>query len=133
MHCPKCGNESDFDQKFCRKCGFNLAPISSLVLVDSGRDDEQKPDKVERDKLILRRMVSWMIWGCVILLIGLVLLATGRAFDVPKFLSPLASFLLIGGTATDRSEVAAGGREGFNEISIASGNRRSRRARRDQI
>ena len=82
------------------------------MLADSGRDDEQKPDKVGRDKLILRRMVSWMIWGSVILLIGLVLLATGRAFDVPKFLSPLASFLLIGGTATAAYGVLAALREG---------------------
>ena len=128
MHCPKCGNESDFDQKFCRKCGLNLAPISSLVLVDSGRDDEQKPDKVERDKLILRRMVSWMIWGCVILLIGLVLLATGRAFDVPKFLSPLASFLLIGGTATAAYGVLAALREG-----IASPKELARPKGRDEL
>ena len=31
MHCPSCGNESSIDQKFCRKCGFNLEPVGKLL------------------------------------------------------------------------------------------------------
>jgi hypothetical protein len=58
-------------------------------------------------------MLRWMMWGCLVLLIGLVLLVTGRAFDVPKFISPLAAFLLVGGTAAVGYGVLAALRDGI--------------------
>jgi hypothetical protein len=58
-------------------------------------------------------MYRWMVWGCLVLLIGLVLLVTGKAFDVPKFISPLAAFLLIGGAATAAYGVLAALRDGI--------------------
>ena len=58
MHCPNCGNESDLDQKFCRKCGFNLEPVSKLVA--AGPYLETKSEKLEGDQAILRRMYRWM-------------------------------------------------------------------------
>ena len=54
MHCPNCGNESDLEQKFCRQCGFNLAPVSRLILAGKGDKDDSKLDKTERDKPIIR-------------------------------------------------------------------------------
>ena len=53
------------------------------------------------------------MWGCLILLIGLVLLVTGKAFDVPKFISPLAAFLLVGGAAAAGYGVLAALRDGI--------------------
>ena len=111
IHCPSCGDESDLNQKFCRKCGFNLEPVSKLVA--AGPNLETKSEKLESDQAILRRMTRWMMWGCLVLLIGLVLLVTGKAFDVPKFLSPLASFLLIGGAAAAGYGVLAALRDGM--------------------
>jgi hypothetical protein len=111
IHCPSCGDESTLEQKFCRKCGFNLKPVSKLVAAGPGL--ETKSEKLESDQAILRRMTRWMMWGCLVLLIGLILLVTGRAFDVPKFLSPLASFLLIGGAAAAGYGVLAALRDGM--------------------
>lgn len=111
IHCPSCGHESALEQKFCRKCGFNLEPVSELVVAAPGRD--AKSDAKESDRVILGRMYRWMMWGFLVLLIGLVLLVTGKAFDVPKFISPLAAFLLVGGTATVTYGVLAALRDGI--------------------
>lgn len=112
IHCPSCGHESSPDQKFCRKCGFNLEPVNKLVA--DGRDLEVNPEKLAGDRAILRRMYRWMMWGFLILLIGLVMLVSAKAFELPKFLGPLASFLLIGGTAVATYGVLAALRDGIS-------------------
>lgn len=32
MHCPRCGNNTESDRKFCRSCGFNLEGVAQLLL-----------------------------------------------------------------------------------------------------
>ena len=101
MHCPSCANESGLDQKFCRKCGFNLEPISKLIL--GANDDETKLDKVERDKLLMRRMVRWMMRGMLIMLIGIVMIVVSKQYSVTLFqLLPLAllgNLITLGGVS----------------------------------
>jgi hypothetical protein len=99
MHCPNCGNESDLDQKFCRKCGFNLAPISKLVLAGSGDDDELKLDKVERDNLLMRRMVSWVMRGFLVMLIGVVITVVNKQLKLDQLVGLIGTFLIIGGVS----------------------------------
>lgn len=111
MHCPSCGNESSIDQKFCRQCGLSLESVSKLVA------GHQTPEAIKREAKkneqdVLRRMYRWMMWGCLILLIGVVMLVSGKAFDLPKFLGPLSSFLLIGGAAATGYGVLAALRDG---------------------
>ena len=111
MHCPSCGNESSLEQKFCRKCGFNLEPVSQLVVAGAGK--ETKLERVESDREILRRMYRWMMWGMLILLIGVVMVVSGKAFDLPKFLGPLSSFLMVGGAAAAGYGVLGALRDGL--------------------
>jgi hypothetical protein len=99
MHCPNCGIESDLDQKFCRKCGFNLAPISKLMLVPGGDDDETKLDKVERDKLLMRRMVSWMMRGMLIMLIGIIVIVVNKQLKLDQLVGLLGTLITLGGVA----------------------------------
>lgn len=101
MHCPGCGNESSLDQKFCRKCGFNLEPISKLVVQRSPSEDIQ-PNKHEQEKALVRRMFRIMGWGLLIVLIGVVLLVMARAPApglLENVLGVLSLILLLGGTA----------------------------------
>jgi hypothetical protein len=101
MHCPSCGNESSLDQKFCRKCGFNLEPVSKLV-VQCPPAQEVQLDKHEQDKALTRRMFRIMGWGLVIVLIGVVLLVITRGFAPDRLvnlLGLLGSIFLLGGTA----------------------------------
>jgi len=111
MHCPSCGNESSLEQNFCRKCGFNLEPVSQLVVAGAGK--ETKLERLENDRAILRRMYRWMMWGLLILLIGVVLVVSGKAFDLPKFLGPLSSFLMVGGAAAAGYGVLGALRDGL--------------------
>jgi|SRR5215471_606020 len=97
MHCPNCGNESDLDQKFCRQCGFNLAPVSKLIQAGSG--DESQLDKVERDKLVVRRMVSWMMWGLLIMLIGIVFTVVNKQLKVDQLVGLVGTLLILGGVS----------------------------------
>lgn len=101
MHCPSCGNESSLDQRFCRKCGFNLEPISKLVVQRSPFEDIQ-PDKQEQEKALVRRMFRIMGWGLLIVLIGVVLLVMARAPApglLENVLGVLSLIFLLGGTA----------------------------------
>lgn len=101
MHCPSCGNESSLDQKFCRKCGFNLEPISKLVVQRSPSEDIQ-PDKQEQEKALVRRMFRSMGWGLLIVLIGVILLVMARAPApglLENVLGVLSLIFLLGGTA----------------------------------
>jgi zinc-ribbon domain len=102
MHCPNCGNQSELDQNFCRKCGFNLEPVSKLIL-NSTDVDELKLEKAKREKIALRRMVSWMMRGMLIMLIGVVLIVVSKQYNVNLFhLLPLAllgTLLTLGGVS----------------------------------
>jgi hypothetical protein len=97
MHCPNCGNESDLEQKFCRKCGFNLEPITKLIQTGSADDDEAKLQKVERDRLLMRRMVSWMMSGMLIMLIGVVLTVVNKQLKLDQWVGLIATLIILGG------------------------------------
>jgi hypothetical protein len=96
MHCPNCGNQSSLNQKFCRKCGFNLEPVSKLI-VNSPDADQLKLEKAEREKVALRRMVSWMMWGMLILLIGGGLIAISKQLQLDPLVKLIGTFLTLGG------------------------------------
>ena len=98
MHCPNCGNESSVEQKFCRKCGFNLEPVGKLFGISAGADD-QKVERAERERQVIRRMVSWMMWGLLVMLIGVVLTVITKQFKLDQLLHLLSSFLILGGLA----------------------------------
>ena len=99
MHCPGCGNESSLDQKFCRKCGFNLEPISKLLIADK-EPDQAKLSKAEHESLIVRHMFRWMSWGGILLLIGVALLVVSKQLIASPLITLPASFLLLAGIAT---------------------------------
>ena len=98
MHCPGCGNQSSLDQKFCRKCGFNLEPVSQLV---SGHIDHDQTVEArsERDRRLVRRMVRWISWGCLVILAGVIFLVLNRGFIHEAMFVPLSSLLMLAGVA----------------------------------
>ena len=97
MHCPNCGNESSLDQKFCRKCGFALAPIGELM-----RDGEQsaevaKLNKAEREALMVRQMFRWISWGIIVLGLGVLMLVVDKSFDVGKAFKFVCTLVMLAG------------------------------------
>src|SRR5215471_14457549 len=99
MHCPNCGNESDLEQKFCRRCGFNLEPVGKLIVTHSDDSQASQLDKAERDRQLVRRMVSWMMWGMLIMLIGIVLAVVNKQFQLDKLVGLIATLTILGGVA----------------------------------
>jgi hypothetical protein len=111
MHCPNCGNESSLDQKFCRNCGFSLEPVSKLI-VGSAIHDDEADERSKRQQASLQRMYRCMMWGGAILALGVLLLVTGKAIELPKIVGLLATLLVIGGTVTATYGVLAAMRDG---------------------
>jgi len=97
MHCPNCGNESSLDQKFCRQCGFNLAPVSKLLA--GGNDDDASLTKSEHERLLVRRMFRWLSWGCVILFAGIILLVFNKGFIHEAMFQTIATLFMLTGVA----------------------------------
>lgn len=127
MHCPSCGNESSLDQKFCRQCGFDLAPIGKLLIqhVDSV---EPEIDKRDQEKLIVRRMFKVMGVGLLIVLLGVVLLTAKKGFELDKIAQLMASLFLLVGTAVAGYSIFAAVRQG-----TAPARKKSTSRDRDQV
>ena len=121
MHCPSCGDETPLDQKFCRKCGMNLESIGQLV-AEHAAPESLTPQKREHDKTMLRQMYRWMIWGFLVLLIGLVLIVTNKQLALGRFVNLIGSILLLAGTAIATYGVLAPFRASFSK-QIKGGNR----------
>ena len=98
MHCPGCGNESSLDQKFCRKCGFNLEPVSALITGETAID-QVKQEKSEHERRLVRRMFRWLSIGCLVLLLGVILVIFNKGFIHEPMFQSIASLLILGGVA----------------------------------
>jgi choline-glycine betaine transporter len=123
MHCPSCGNESSLDQKFCRQCGFDLAPISKL-LVQHADSDESEVNKSDQEKLIVRRMFKVMGWGLLIILLGVVLLTAKKGFELDKIVQLMATLFLLVGTTVAGYSIFAAVRQGTTPAGKKSATRK---------
>ena len=85
---------------------MSLETVSKLVAKHSGSPAavQAKLDRAEAEKVIVRSMVNWMIWGMLIVGIGVVMIVTDKSLHIGKWFSLLSSFLVLGGMG-----VATGG------------------------
>lgn len=97
MHCPNCGIESSLDQKFCRKCGFGLAPVGELMRDGVPPPEDAKLDRARREALIVRQMVRWLAWGMIVLGLGVLMLVIDRSFDVGKAFKFVCTLVMLAG------------------------------------
>lgn len=106
MHCPSCGKPATNGQQFCRACGMSLETVGKLVATHTGSPAamQAKLEKAEAEKAIVRSMLNWMIWGMLMVGIGVVMIVINKSFPIGKWFVALSSFLAIGGMG-----VATGG------------------------
>lgn len=99
MHCPNCGKPAETDQQFCRACGMSLDSVGKLVAQHSSTpvEKQKKIDRAELEQAMLRRMINWLIWGMIVLGIGVVLLVVNKAMDFGRWVSFVSSVLMLGG------------------------------------
>ena len=116
MHCPSCGNESSIDQKFCRRCGLSLEPVSKLIAQDRS-DQSLELDKAERERMVVRQMFRWITWGLIVIGAGVLMLVVNKGFDLGKWIGLAASLLLFAGTGlTAYGVISAVGKAGSEAL-----------------
>ena len=97
MHCPNCGIESSLDQKFCRKCGFALAPVGELMRGAEPPGEVAKLDRAQREALVVRQMFRWISWGIIVLGLGVLMLVVDKSFDVGKAFKFVCTLVMLAG------------------------------------
>lgn len=98
MHCPSCGKPADADQQFCRACGMGLETVGKLVSQHTSTSlSERKVRKAELEQRILRQMYSWMVWGMIILGIGIVMIVADKSFAFGSWFKFLATMMSLAG------------------------------------
>jgi hypothetical protein len=118
MHCPNCGKPASTDQQFCRACGMNLENVGKLVTQHVGTP-AAKLQKAELEQAIVRSMFNWLMWGMLIIGIGVVMLVLNKNFDFGKMFGLVSSLLVLGGTGV----AAAGVLNGIKRGASISGRR----------
>ena len=76
---------------------MNLEAVSQLVAAHSPSDEVQI-SKAGADKAALARMVKWMLWGFLVLGLGILLLVTHKIFALDRLVRFVASCLSLAGT-----------------------------------
>ena len=124
MHCPNCAHPATADQQFCRSCGMRLEAVSKLVAEHSSSPGEiqKKADKVALEAAIVRSMFNWIMWGMIILGIGVFLLVVNKNLGIAKELGLLSSFLLLGGISVATAGVLKAIKQGTLVATTRQGN-----------
>lgn len=104
MHCPSCGNESSLDQKFCRKCGFDLAAVSKL-LTGPTADETAALERKRREQVLVGKMFRGIIAGLIIVGIGVLMLIAGGTFALGKTFGLLSTAMMLAGIAVTCSSL----------------------------
>jgi hypothetical protein len=77
MNCPKCGLQTQPDQRFCRSCGDNLkiitTPLAGAATISPPASTTATVFKNEA-----RRARSMLLWGVILMFIGVVIGVIGK-------------------------------------------------------
>ena len=78
---------------------MSLETVGKLVAKHTGTPAtaQAKLDRAEAEKAIVRSMFSWMMWGMLIVGIGVVMVIVNKSFPIGDWFRLLGSLLGIGG------------------------------------
>ena len=78
---------------------MSLESVGKLVVQHSSSpvERQKKIDRAELEQAMLRRMINWLIWGMIVLGIGVVLLVVNKAMDLGRWVSFVSSVFMLGG------------------------------------
>lgn len=99
MHCPNCGKPATSEQQFCRTCGMSLETVGKLVAQHSNlpTETQQALTKAEREQAALRKMITWLKWGMILIGLGVTMLVVVKTFGLGKGFSLLSMFFMLSG------------------------------------
>jgi len=127
MHCPNCGKPATDEQQFCRACGMSLETVGKLVAEHSSAPAEaqNKIDKAAIEQALVRNMFTWLMFGMIILGIGVAMLVINKNFDIGRWFSLLSSFFILGGTGIATAGVLNAIRRGTSIVGMRLPNKKS--------
>ncbi|HSD48018.1 MAG TPA: hypothetical protein VLB87_15425 [Pyrinomonadaceae bacterium] len=78
---------------------MSLESVGKLVAQHSSSpvEKQRKIDRAELEQAMVRRMINWLIWGMIVLGIGVALLVVNKAMDLGRWLSFVSSVFMLGG------------------------------------
>ena len=116
MHCPTCGKPATHEQQFCRSCGMSLEAVGKLVARNSASPAEvqKRIDRAEAEKIIVSRMFNWIMWGMIIMGIGVVMIVVNKSgvVDFSKWVKMIGSIMALGGAGVAAAGVLNSMRQG---------------------
>lgn len=118
MHCPSCGKEST-TERYCRSCGMDLEAIGKLVATHLS-PEELKAYRDNSEKAQLARMIKWMMWGLLVLGVGLILLVTQKNFGLDRLIGMLASVFILSGLGVTTYGLLAAVRDGVQARRVSA-------------
>lgn len=80
---------------------MSLETVGKLVAQHSATpaETQNKLAKAELERALVQRMFSRLMWGTIILLIGVVMLVVNKNFDIGRWFSLLSSLTMLSGIA----------------------------------
>jgi hypothetical protein len=101
MTCPKCGLQTQADQKYCRSCGASLR-MTTQPLAELATMPEQERPAVVGPKGAAQQRNGFMLWGFIMILIGVAVGVVGKKLlhqeivaVVGVLMSLLGMFLMV--------------------------------------
>jgi hypothetical protein len=94
---------------------MNLESVSQLVAQHSSQSistAQNKIVKAEQERAILKRMVQRMMWGMLLIGIGIILIVTNKSFAI-RYIGLVSTLFLLGGTGLGIYGVLAALRDGI--------------------
>jgi zinc-ribbon domain len=82
MHCPNCSTQILAEQKFCRVCGRSLDAVFKVPLEQISVPDSGEPMARVTKRMPARRMSRMLLWGLVIIGLGVTLLVNAQGNEL---------------------------------------------------
>jgi hypothetical protein len=78
---------------------MSLETVGKLVAKHTGTPAtaQAKLDRAEAEKAVVRSMFNWMIWGMLLVGIGVVMIVVNKSFPIGNWFRLLSSLLVLGG------------------------------------
>ena len=98
MYCPNCGKENPEKPRFCRSCGLGLQTISQ-ALVNELSAPKSEYSSIEIVKPEQRRWRNPLMYGFLMLLLGMAIVIFGKKIAVEQLIADLGTLIAMLGIA----------------------------------
>jgi hypothetical protein len=106
---------------------MSLETVGKLVAQHSSSPIEvqNQLDKAALEQAMVRKMFNWLMWGMIILGIGVAMLVVNKNFDIGRWFNLLSSLFILGGTGVASAGVLNAIRRGVTIAGVRPPNRKS--------